>query len=67
MEEAGAYCVYHTPRLSVARHGAHHPESPDRLRAIDDQLIANGVMDLLHAEAPLVEHDQLARACVALP
>lgn len=42
--------------------GAHHPESPDRLRAIDDQLIANGVMDfLLHAEAPLVEHDQLAR------
>ncbi len=42
--------------------GAHHPESPDRLRAIDDQLIANGVMDfLLHTEAPLVEHEQLAR------
>jgi len=42
--------------------GSHHPESPDRLRAIDDQLIANGLMDfLLRVEAPLAEHEHLAR------
>ncbi|QNM99021.1 histone deacetylase family protein [Chitinimonas koreensis] len=41
--------------------GAHHPESPDRLAAIQDRLIAAGLWDhLLHVEAPLVTREQLA-------
>lgn len=46
-----------------ARHnmGEHHPESPDRLAAIADRLIASGLWDyLLHVEAPLVTPEQLA-------
>lgn len=42
--------------------GAHHPESPARLRAIDDQLIASGVLPFLqHHDAPLATFEQLAR------
>jgi acetoin utilization deacetylase AcuC-like enzyme len=41
--------------------GAEHPEAPDRLAAIQDRLIAAGLWDhLLHVEAPLVTHEQLA-------
>jgi len=42
--------------------GAAHPESPARLRAIQDQLIASGLIDhLRHIEAPLATRVQLER------
>jgi acetoin utilization deacetylase AcuC-like enzyme len=42
--------------------GAHHPEQPARLSAIEDQLIASGVATYLaRYEAPLVTDEQLAR------
>jgi acetoin utilization deacetylase AcuC-like enzyme len=42
--------------------GAHHPECPARLGAIDDQLIASSIAPLLeHHEAPLATLEQLAR------
>ncbi len=42
--------------------GPHHPESPARLRAIDDQLIASGLLPFLqHHDAPLATWEQLAR------
>ena len=42
--------------------GAHHPESPQRLGAIGDQLIASGLdSHLAHYEAPLATDEQLAR------
>jgi acetoin utilization deacetylase AcuC-like enzyme len=42
--------------------GAHHPESPARLWAIEDQLIASGLMAFLqHHDAPLATIEQLAR------
>jgi acetoin utilization deacetylase AcuC-like enzyme len=42
--------------------GAGHPESPARLRAIEDQLIASGLMPFLqHHDAPLVTFEQLTR------
>lgn len=42
--------------------GAHHPECPDRLRAIDEHLIATGLNDLLRQEeAPLATRAQLER------
>jgi len=47
-----------------ARHrvAAHHPETADRLAAIDDRLIASGLdMVVQHFDAPLVEREQLAR------
>jgi acetoin utilization deacetylase AcuC-like enzyme len=43
--------------------GAHHPESPARLGAIQDRLIASGLDDVLvHFDAPLASDAQLARA-----
>lgn len=43
--------------------GAHHPERPERLSAIADQLIAAGVShNLAPYEAPLATDEQLARA-----
>ena len=46
--------------------GAMHPESPARLRAIDDQLIASGLGNfLLHAEAPLAQREHLERVHAA--
>ena len=42
--------------------GAWHPESPARLQAVEDQLIASGLSShLLHVEAPLARREQLAR------
>jgi acetoin utilization deacetylase AcuC-like enzyme len=42
--------------------GAHHPERPERLAAIEDQLIASGVgLHLQRYEAPLATDEQLAR------
>lgn len=42
--------------------GAHHPERPARLTAIDDQLIASGIdQHLKRYEAPLASDEQLAR------
>src|SRR3954467_4846939 len=42
--------------------GAHHPERPARLTAIEDQLIASGIgPHLTRFEAPLATDEQLAR------
>src|SRR3954451_25316193 len=42
--------------------GAHHPEQPARLSAIEDQLIASGVAPhVARYEAPLATDEQLAR------
>ena len=42
--------------------GAHHPECPARLRAIEDQLVASGLIHFLqHEEAPLASREQLER------
>lgn len=42
--------------------GSHHPECPARLSAIEDQLIASGLMNHLdHADAPTATREQLAR------
>ena len=42
--------------------GDGHPECPARLRAIDDQLIASGLINYLrHVEAPLATREQLER------
>jgi acetoin utilization deacetylase AcuC-like enzyme len=42
--------------------GAHHPERPARLTAIEDQLIASGIAQhLTRFEAPLATDEQLAR------
>lgn len=42
--------------------GTHHSESPSRLRAVEDQLTASGVMNFLrHEEAPLATREQLER------
>lgn len=42
--------------------GSHHPESPARLHAIEDQLIASGLLDYLQChEAPAATREQLLR------
>ncbi len=42
--------------------GAHHPECPARLGAVEDQLIASGLMGLLEVhEAPAATREQLLR------
>ncbi len=42
--------------------GHDHPESPARLRAIEDQLIASGIFPFLqHHDAPLATREQLVR------
>lgn len=42
--------------------GAHHPECPQRLMAIEDQLLASGLMHHLQRhDAPLATFEQLAR------
>jgi acetoin utilization deacetylase AcuC-like enzyme len=42
--------------------GAHHPEAPARIHAIEDQLIASGILDHLQRyEAPEATHEQLLR------
>ncbi|TXI91451.1 MAG: histone deacetylase family protein [Burkholderiaceae bacterium] len=43
--------------------GAHHPECPERLGAVNDHLLMKGLLDYMDAcEAPLVTREQLARA-----
>ncbi len=45
------------------RMGAHHPECPERLSAIQDRLIAAGIeMLLTHYDAPPASIEQIARA-----
>jgi len=40
--------------------GSHHPECPERIQAINDQLIRSGVDQFLtHLDAPLASEDQL--------
>jgi acetoin utilization deacetylase AcuC-like enzyme len=42
--------------------GSHHPECPDRLSAVEDQLIASGIAQfLLRHDAPQVTREQLER------
>lgn len=42
--------------------GSYHPESPARLRAVEDQLIASGLINYLdHVDAPLAQRAQLER------
>lgn len=42
--------------------GSYHPECPARIRAIEDQLIASGLMNhLMHEEAPLATRERLER------
>ena len=42
--------------------GRHHPECPERLGAIEDQLLASGIDGLLvHHEAPLASEEQITR------
>jgi acetoin utilization deacetylase AcuC-like enzyme len=46
--------------------GASHPEQPARLQAVEDQLIASGVINyLLRAEAPLVAREHLLQVHAA--
>jgi len=46
--------------------GAHHPECPERLHAINDQLIASGLLDhLIHYEAVQASKEQLTRVHTA--
>ncbi len=56
-----AYITHPSCRLHDMGRG--HPECPDRLDAIEDQLIASGLAVLLHRhEAPSATDEQLARA-----
>lgn len=46
--------------------GVHHPECPARIHAIEDQLIASGLMDYLrHLDAPAATLEQLLRVHAA--
>jgi acetoin utilization deacetylase AcuC-like enzyme len=50
------------PQCRLHDMGRHHPECPDRLRAIEDRLIAAGLLGLLSEyEAPLATTEQLTR------
>jgi len=56
-----AYITHPSCRLHDMGRG--HPECPDRLDAIEDQLIASGLLGLLHRhEAPAATDEQLLRA-----
>lgn len=47
--------------------GPHHPECPERIGAINDQLLIKGLLDCMqHFDAPLATEEQLARAHSAL-
>jgi len=51
------------PDCSLHEMGAHHPESPERLSAIQDQLLSSGLDSILqHHDAPLASREQLYRA-----
>jgi acetoin utilization deacetylase AcuC-like enzyme len=50
------------PQCQLHDMGAHHPECPDRLRAIEDLLIAAGLLGLLSEhDAPAARREHLAR------
>ena len=52
-----------------ARHdmGAHHPECPERLGAINDHLLVKGLLDyMVPYDAPLATEEQLGRAHASL-
>src|SRR5690242_17978520 len=50
------------PQCQLHDMGSHHPECPDRLRAIEDRLIAAGLLGLLSEhEAPMATRGQLTR------
>jgi acetoin utilization deacetylase AcuC-like enzyme len=50
------------PACQLHDMGRYHPESPERLRAIEDQLIASGLLGLLSEhEAPAASREQLIR------
>jgi len=54
--------IYTHPDCQRHEMGDWHPESPQRLQAIEDQLIASRINDLLdHREAPLADEADLAR------
>lgn len=54
--------LYTHPEFLRHEMGPHHPECPDRLRAIEDQLIASRIEDLLvPCEAPPATEAQLCR------
>ena len=51
------------PDCALHEMGAHHPESPARLSAIQDQLLSSGLDFVLqHHDAPLASREQLCRA-----
>lgn len=57
---ATAYITHHDCLLHEM--GPYHPEAPERLRAIDDRLIAAGLMDhLRHYDAPAASDEQITR------
>lgn len=57
---AVAYITH--PECLLHDMGSGHPECPSRLRAIEDQLIASGLINYLqHVEAPLASREQLER------
>ncbi|MEW5944446.1 MAG: histone deacetylase family protein, partial [Pseudomonadota bacterium] len=59
-----AYISHHDCLLHEM--GPYHPESPARLRAVEDQLIASGLFPLLqHHDAPLASREQLERVHAA--
>ncbi|MGE0080019.1 MAG: histone deacetylase family protein [Thiohalomonadaceae bacterium] len=54
------------PACKLHEMGAVHPESPARLDAINDQLVADGTLPLLrHYEAPAVTDEQILRVHTA--
>lgn len=51
------------PDCMLHEMGAHHPECPERLSAINDQLLSSGLDFILqHHDAPLATRQQLCRA-----
>jgi acetoin utilization deacetylase AcuC-like enzyme len=54
--------IYRARACTLHQMGRSHPESPARLFAIDDQLIASGLdQALVHHDAPLADADDLLR------
>lgn len=47
--------------------GAHHPECPERIGAVNDHLLIKGLLDYMqHFDAPVATEEQIARAHSAL-
>ena len=59
----GVTAWYAHPDCSSHEMGSWHPESPARLGAIDDRMIASGLVELVdHADVPLADDADLLRA-----